>query len=120
MDPFRVDVTEMERKIVAELMEGKDVTHSAPIRNVVQRSSIRHGGAFSERARFNRSMRPHALDAKRQLLAGRCPFSRIGYPVDDPPDDRVESLLIERMSAVDAQLGDEVAGDLGHDLVCIP
>jgi len=48
------------------------------------------------------------------------PFSLIGYAVDDPLDDRVESFLIECVFAVDAELGDEVAGDLGHDLVCIP
>lgn len=55
----------------------------------------------------------------RRLANGR-PFSLIGYAVDDPLDDRVESFLIECMFAVDAEFGDEVAGDLGHDLVCIP
>lgn len=48
------------------------------------------------------------------------PFSHIGYAADDPRDDRIESSLIESVLTVDAELGDEVAGDLGHDLVCIP
>lgn len=54
------------------------------------------------------------------LLAYSGALSPIGYAADDPLDDRVESLSIERMSAVDAEFGDEVAGNLGHDLVCIP
>ena len=50
----------------------------------------------------------------------RRPFSLIGYSVDDPLDDRIESLLIESVSAIDANLGDEITGDLGRDLICIP
>ncbi len=46
--------------------------------------------------------------------------SLIGYSVDDPLDDRIESLLIESVSAIDAKLGDEITGDLGRDLICIP
>lgn len=48
------------------------------------------------------------------------PFSLIGYAVDDPLDDRVEPFPVECVFAVDAELGDEIAGDPGHDLVCIP
>ncbi len=46
--------------------------------------------------------------------------SLIGYPADYPLDDRVESMLIESVPAWDAELGDEAADDLGHDLVCVP
>ena len=48
------------------------------------------------------------------------PSSTIGHAIHKPLDDRVESLLIERVPAIDTQLGNEVAGDLGHDLVGIP
>ena len=41
----------------------------------------------------------------------------VRYTVDEPFDDRIEPLLIECVSAVDAKLGDEIAPDLGHDLV---
>ena len=46
--------------------------------------------------------------------------SRIGGPADDPLDDRIESFLVEGVSAVDAEFGDGVAGDPGHDLVGVP
>lgn len=38
----------------------------------------------------------------------------------EPLDDRIESFLIERMPTIDAEFGDEVPGDLRHDLVRIP
>lgn len=70
------------------------------------------------------------IDCSRRLPNERCtrpsnmgvrrPFSPIGHAVNEPLDDRVESLLIESVSAIDTQLGDEIAGDLGHDLVGIP
>jgi hypothetical protein len=47
---------------------------------------------------------------KKSVLVVRPPFSLIGYAADDPLNDRVESLLIKRVSAVDAQLGNEIAG----------
>jgi hypothetical protein len=47
-------------------------------------------------------------------------FSLIAYAAHDPLYDRIESILIESVSAVDADLGDEIARDPGHDLVCIP
>src|SRR5690606_13848036 len=53
-------------------------------------------------------------------LAAGLASSPVGHAGHDPFDDRVESLRIERMSAVDTKLGDEIAGDPGHDLVCIP
>ena len=47
-------------------------------------------------------------------------FSRIRDAAHDPRDDRIESLLIERVSAVDSELRNEVAGNFRHDLVGIP
>ena len=69
----------------------------------------------------------HRLAAPRQLnlLTGYPslvirPSSTIGHAIHEPLHDRVESLLIERVPAMDTQLRNEVAGDLGHDLVGIP
>jgi signal transduction histidine kinase/FixJ family two-component response regulator len=50
----------------------------------------------------------------------RRPLSTIGHAIHKPVDDRVESLLVERVPTIDTQLRNKVAGDLGHDLVGIP
>src|SRR5690606_11516213 len=47
-------------------------------------------------------------------------FPRRGCAADDPLDDCIEAHLVERVAAVDAKFGDEVAADPGHDLVGIP
>ena len=48
------------------------------------------------------------------------PIPLVGYLLYDPLHNRIEPLLVKRMSAVDAEFGDEVAADLGYNFVCIP
>ena len=48
----------------------------------------------------------------------RCP--EVQYALNGPVDDCVEPRLVERVTAVDAEFGDEVAVDFRHDLVGIP
>ncbi len=46
-------------------------------------------------------------------------LTRLCHPTHNPLHDRVEAFPIERVSAVNAYFGNEVAGDLGHDAVSV-
>lgn len=97
------------------------VVHGSPgVALLVSRCVLPPGTSLGKPVRGTTA---HALPSDRlwpEADRVRYRFSLPGYTVDEPLHDRIESLLIECVSTVDAERGDEIAGDPGHDLIGIP